>query len=103
MENNNVLLNPRRWNREMSDAWHQNIPDLFKAFEALRKCDIEEKKEFLEYKSCYPIDIYNYVLKSLIGGVGHCSSCGNGVVIILKTKQEISTSSTVDELMKQLQ
>ena len=35
------LLNPRRSNREMSDAWHQNIPDVFKAIEALRNCKLK--------------------------------------------------------------
>ncbi len=35
-ERTNILLNPRFWTKEMSDAWHQNIPDLMKAFEALR-------------------------------------------------------------------
>ncbi len=28
-------LNPREWTREMSEAWHKNIPDTQKAFEAL--------------------------------------------------------------------
>lgn len=28
-------LDPRRWTKEMSDAWHRNIPDLYKAFAAL--------------------------------------------------------------------
>ena len=40
----NIKLNPRLWTREMSHAWHINIPDLRKAFEALRdvKQAIEE-------------------------------------------------------------
>ena len=29
-------LNPRMWTQEMSHAWHINIPDVRKAFEALR-------------------------------------------------------------------
>lgn len=29
-------LTPRQWTQEMSDAWHRNIPDTHKAFEALR-------------------------------------------------------------------
>jgi hypothetical protein len=28
-------MNPRLWTKEMSDAWHSNIPDLQKAFDAL--------------------------------------------------------------------
>jgi len=31
-----VRLNPRFWTKEMHDAWHKNIPDMMKAFEALR-------------------------------------------------------------------
>lgn len=31
-----IALDPRRWTREMSEAWHQNIPDLMAAFAALR-------------------------------------------------------------------
>lgn len=31
-----AALAPRRWTQEMSDAWHLNLPDLNKAFEALR-------------------------------------------------------------------
>lgn len=38
-----VKLNPRFWTKEMSDAWHSNIPDLLKAFEALR--EYKPKKE----------------------------------------------------------
>jgi hypothetical protein len=30
-----MLLNPRRWDREMCDAWHQALPDLQRAFEGL--------------------------------------------------------------------
>lgn len=29
-------LNPRLWTKEMSDAWHKNIPDTVSAFDALR-------------------------------------------------------------------
>lgn len=29
-------LNPRLWTKEMHDAWHLNLPDTIKAFEALR-------------------------------------------------------------------
>lgn len=32
----NTLLNPRVWTKEMIYAWHSNIPDIMKAFEALR-------------------------------------------------------------------
>jgi hypothetical protein len=28
-------LTPRLWTHEMSEAWHRNIPDVHKAFEAL--------------------------------------------------------------------
>lgn len=31
----NIICTPRRWTREMNDAWHQNIPDVDKAFKAL--------------------------------------------------------------------
>jgi len=33
----NTLLNPRLWTREMSKAWHKNIPDVLRAFSALRE------------------------------------------------------------------
>lgn len=32
-----IAFNPRRWTREHQNAWHQNIPDIQKAFEALRE------------------------------------------------------------------
>jgi len=35
---NAVALNPRLWDENMNYAWHTNIPDVFKAFEALRNC-----------------------------------------------------------------
>jgi len=31
------LLNPRMWTKEMSDAWHNYIPDTQAAFDALRE------------------------------------------------------------------
>jgi len=36
LDKRDIALNPRRWTREMSDAWHKNIPDVNAAFEALR-------------------------------------------------------------------
>lgn len=30
-------LNPRTWTREMLEAWHRNIPDIQKAFDALKQ------------------------------------------------------------------
>lgn len=36
-----VLLDPRRWTREMNDAWHQAIPDLQAAFDALRRAYVD--------------------------------------------------------------
>lgn len=30
-------LNPRRWDKELNDAWHGNIPDLQKAFDEIRE------------------------------------------------------------------
>lgn len=32
-----AALSPRMWTREMSDAWHRNIPDVQAAFAALLK------------------------------------------------------------------
>lgn len=32
-----ILLNPRLWTEEMHRAWHQALPDIQAAFEALRK------------------------------------------------------------------
>jgi hypothetical protein len=29
-------LDPRQWTPEMRDAWHRELPDMVKAFEALR-------------------------------------------------------------------
>lgn len=34
-----VLMNPRRWTREMNDAWHKNLPDVQRAFDALSALD----------------------------------------------------------------
>ena len=31
-----TLLNPRMWTKEMHDAWHSNLPNVQKAFEALK-------------------------------------------------------------------
>ena len=36
-------LDPRRWSQEMSDAWHKNLPDTIKAFEAIRKLALKEQ------------------------------------------------------------
>ena len=33
-------FNPRTWTQEMSDAWHRNLPDTQKAFDALREAAI---------------------------------------------------------------
>ena len=30
-----IKMSPRLWNKEMSDAWHNNIPNVAKAFDAL--------------------------------------------------------------------
>ena len=35
-----LAINPRRWTREMDQAWHRNIPDLYAAFDALRAAAI---------------------------------------------------------------
>lgn len=32
-----IIMDPRSWTKEMQDAWHSNIPDIQKAFEALKK------------------------------------------------------------------
>lgn len=34
-------LNPREWDRELNDAWHRNIPDLQKAFDAIKNIAIK--------------------------------------------------------------
>ena len=34
-------LNPGRWKRNMSEAWNRELPDVYKAFEALRNCPEE--------------------------------------------------------------
>jgi hypothetical protein len=31
-----VILNPRKWTDEISDAWHKSVPDMAAAFAALR-------------------------------------------------------------------
>ncbi len=31
------LLNPRLWSEETTKEWHKALPDLYKAFEVLRK------------------------------------------------------------------
>jgi hypothetical protein len=31
-----LVLNPRFWTRQQNDAWHRNIPNMQKAFDALR-------------------------------------------------------------------
>lgn len=35
-------LNPRRWTREQSDAWHKQLPDTFSAFAAIRSLIAKE-------------------------------------------------------------
>ena len=37
LDSTSDILNPRTWTIEMSRAWHTNIPDTQKAFDALRK------------------------------------------------------------------
>lgn len=37
-------LDPRRWNQELNDAWHKNIPDLQKAFDAIKDIAIKRAK-----------------------------------------------------------
>ena len=37
------MLRPRNWTREMSDAWHRNIPDTVKAFDSLLEAALEGK------------------------------------------------------------
>lgn len=36
IERRNEALNPRTWSKEMHDAWHSNLPDTQKAFDAIR-------------------------------------------------------------------
>jgi hypothetical protein len=36
IERYEIALEPRRWDRQHNDAWHSNIPDMIKAFNALR-------------------------------------------------------------------
>ena len=36
-----ILLNPRRWTKDMHDAWHIHLPDTMKAFEALRNIELK--------------------------------------------------------------
>ena len=31
-----MLLNPKMWGQDQMDAWHENMPDLQKAFDSLR-------------------------------------------------------------------
>ena len=38
-------FNTRKWSREMSDAWHTNIPDLQAAFTALLQQALKQIKE----------------------------------------------------------
>ena len=45
MADSNIKLTPRLWTQEMSKAWHINIPDLHKAFEALRNVKAALKGE----------------------------------------------------------
>ena len=37
-----TLLNPREWNRAQDNAWHRNLPDVYKAFEALRLSNAQD-------------------------------------------------------------
>ncbi len=37
------VLHPRLWTREMNEAWHKAIPDVYAAFEALRSFIPKEK------------------------------------------------------------
>ena len=38
IERLNALLNPRLWDQDMHKAWHENIPDVQAAFNALKEC-----------------------------------------------------------------
>lgn len=44
VERYRIAFDPRRWNREMSEAWHLNTPDVQKAFEALADVVRQEDK-----------------------------------------------------------
>lgn len=35
-------LNPRLWTKEMDNAYHQGLPDIYKAFENLRNLALKE-------------------------------------------------------------
>ena len=39
-----IALNPRFWGLEHHEAWHKNIPDVQKAFEALKAIALENAK-----------------------------------------------------------
>ena len=38
-------LDPRRWDQELNDAWCRNIPDLQKAFDAIKDIAIKRAKD----------------------------------------------------------
>lgn len=48
--NNNYIdelekaLNPRKWDQELNDAWHRSLPDLQKAFDAIKNVAINRSK-----------------------------------------------------------
>jgi len=63
-----TLLDPRMWTKEMSEAWHKNIPDTVAAFDALR--EISEDKSALDSKFM----LGDYFTHDRSGARCHCTA-----------------------------
>jgi len=43
-------LNPREWDKELNEAWHKNIPDLQKAFDAIKNIAIKRAEDKMKHE-----------------------------------------------------
>ena len=43
-------LNPMKWDKELNDTWHKNIPDLQKAFDAIKDIVIKRAEVKMKYE-----------------------------------------------------
>ncbi len=87
-------FNPRTWTLEMHEAWHKNLPDMQKAFEALREAALalagmENNEPIIEIFHTSPAKLercdkadHEYQFFHSNGG-GRCIACENENVIAL--------------------
>ena len=47
LERLTIALTPTIWTKEYHEAWHSNLPDTVKVFEALRNTNVESIEEHI--------------------------------------------------------